>query len=298
MIQYSVLSCGSGKQGTYFPGCKVSPTDFVKFFLLSPLADINLATDTFDESDRSLLIKRGLLVPVNDILQVTPEDAKANIQTLANKRKLLVSKALYQWTAEFEATPCYQEALDNLSYQKWGLLMLDSQGKLWFDNKNGKLKGFDVNAFVVENESTNDGGSKRALFSAWWQLSQDGTAGYNKRREFLVSDEYIDVNGIQDVVIKDITLAHSSFKVSVLSGCDKSTPIVGLDDANFKVVKASDGTTVSTTVTDNGDGTYNIAGAAAGDVTVRLYDSVLNSNIADILETQFFESNILAITLT
>ena len=58
--------------------------------MLSPTVNIDLTSGSFEAEDRALLIKKGLLVPVNDILQVTEAGAKTNVQTLPNKREIFV----------------------------------------------------------------------------------------------------------------------------------------------------------------------------------------------------------------
>jgi len=299
MIQTDVLNCGTGSVGTWFDGCKVTPKDFTKLFLLSPRANIDLADDDFDEAARALLIKKGMLVPLNDTLGVTEAGAKSNIQTLANKLEIFISGGLYKFMTEFEANVCLVKALHKLSKKKWQLLLLDSEGKLFFDNKGGKLKGFEVNSFVVDNETTNDGGSKTAMVPISLQLTKDGTVGYNERRSFIVSDEFIDIFGVQDVKIAGVVLAHATLKVSVVSGCDGTNPVSGLETANFKVTKASDGTTVSVTAAEVSDGVYTLTGvASAMDVVIQLYDETNGSDVTDIELTQFYRSNLLAVTLT
>lgn len=298
MIQNGVLNCGVGAVGTWFDGCKNTPKEYVKVFLLSPLVNIDLTSDTFTAEDRGLLIKKGWLVPLNDILQVTEAGAKTNIQTLPNKREIFVSSGLLKFTAEMEANICLVKSLHTLSKKKWQIILLDSEGKFFFDSKGGKLNGFEVQSFVVDNETTNDGGSKVATVSVSMQLTQNGTKGFNERRSFLLSDEYYDVVGIQDVILTSVSLVHTTLKVQVLGGCDKSTPITGLSTENFRVLDAGTGEAEEIGVTDNGDGTYDIAGAAAGDVVIQLYDSVLNLPVADIENTQFYQSNPLVETLT
>jgi hypothetical protein len=298
-----ILNCGTGTAGTWYDGCKVTPKDVTKPFLLSPSADIDLLTDTLDNAKIATLIKLGQLIPLNDCLQVTEAGAKTNVQTLPNKSELFVSNGLYKFMADFEANVCFVKSLHKLNKKRWQLLLLDSEGKLFFDNKGGKLNGFEVQSFVVDNESINDGGSKVAMVQASFQLTKDGSKGYNERRSFVLSDviDWYNVNGVQDVTVKAVSLVNTNFTVQVNGGCDNSTPILGLLKANFKVIDANSGDALTiTTVTDLGSGLYKIAGASitAGARTVQLYDSVLNSPVADILQTQFYQSNVDAVVLT
>lgn len=298
MIVSDTLLCGTGTAGTYFDGCKVTPKEFTKLFLLSPLASIDLTSGLFDQAARALLIKKGQLVPIEDILQVTEAGAKNNFQTMPNKRKIFISTGLYEFMAELEANVCLVKSLHKLIKKNWTLLLLDSEGKLFFDNSSGKMKGFELQYVDVDNETTNDGGSKLSMVTLSAQFTQEGTAGYNKRRSYLVSDEYYGVNGVQDVVLSSKTLAVANVVISVVAGCDHSTPILGLTAANFKVTKASDGTDVTATVVDNNDGSYKFSTLTATDYTIQIFDKVLNLPVADILMTQFFQSNVLPITVT
>lgn len=295
-----ILNCGSGQAGTWFDGCKTTPKDFTKAFLLSPSAEIDLATDDFDGAAISLLIKKGQLVPFNDTLQISDAGAKNNYQTLPNKKKLFISQGLYEFNIEFEASSCAVKAYHKLTKKKWQLLLLDSEGKLFFDNKAGKLKGFEVQEFSIDNETVNDGGSKIAMFTASLQLTPDGTKGYNERRSFVLSDDVLDfytVNGVQDVILSADTLSIANLLVTVVGGCDNSTPILGLATANFRMLDNT-GTPIVITVTEEGNGQYKIEDATVGARTIQLYDSVNNSPVADILITQFYQSNIEAVVLT
>ncbi len=293
------LNCGTGSVGTWFDGCKTTPKDYTKAFLLAPSAVIDLATDTFDEAARAILIKAGKLIALNDVLQVTEAGAKNNLQTLPNKKKLYISQGLLEFAMEFEASPCVVKALHKLTRKKWQLLLLDSEGKLMFDNKNGQLNGFEINLLDVDNETVNDGGSKIAMVTLTAQLTQNGTKGYNERRSFIQDDAFYDINGVQDVTLsKGSSLDVILFRLSILSGCDGSTPIEALN-TNIKVYNATTGALITgITWADNGDGTYTPTGLAAGDVLIKLYDTVNATPVVDIESTQFYQSNILAVTLT
>lgn len=301
MIQTDVLNCGQGSVGTWFDGCKTTPKDYTKAFLLAPSANIDLATDTFDEAARAELIKAGKLIALNDVLQITEGGAKNNKQTMPNKREIFVSQGLLKFMLEFEANPCLVKALHKLTRKNWQLLLLDSEGKLMFDNKSGQLNGFEISLMDVDNETVNDGGSKIAMLTLNIQLSQNGTKGYNERRSFIQDDAFYDINGVQDVTLSKVattTLDIASFHLNIVGGCDGSTPILGLN-TNIKVYNATTGAIVTgITWVDNGDGTYTPTGLAAGDVLIKLYDTVNATPVVDIETTQFYQSNVLAVTLT
>lgn len=293
-----IINCGSGNIGTWFDGCKVVPKDLTKLFLLSPAAKIDLASGTFDEEDRALLIKKGQLVALNDALQIMDTPAKNNVQTFPNKNEIFISQGLYKFQIQQEANTCLVKALHKLAKKKWGLLILDSEGKLFFDNNSGFMQGFEVQMMMTDNETVNDGGSKVSTVETTLLLSKNGTVGYNERKSFLISDEYYGINGIQDVKISAPILAHATLKVKVVSGCDGSSPVLGLETANFQVVNAGTGVAEAITVAELSDGEYNITGATAGARVIELYDTVNHSRVADIVNQQFYQSNILAVTLT
>lgn len=301
MIQTDVLNCGTGSVGTWFDGCKTTPKDYTKAFLLAPSATIDLVAGSFNEAARAVLIKAGKLIALNDILQISEVGAKNNMQTLPNKKKLFVSQGLLEFNMEFEASPCVVKALHKLTRKKWQLLLLDSEGKLMFDNKGGQLNGFEINLLDVDNESVNDGGSKIAMVTLTAQLTQNGTKGYNERRSFIQDEAFYDINGVQDVMLSKTTgstLSIAGFKLNIVAGCDGSSSIVGLQ-SNIKVFNATTGAVISgITWADNGDGTYVPTGLTAGDRLIKLYDTVNSTPVVDIESTQFYQSNVLAVTLT
>ena len=301
MIQTDVLNCGQGSVGTWFDGCKTTPKDYTKAFLLAPSVSIDLVSGTFNETTRATLIKSGKLIALNDILQITEAGAKNNYQTLPNKKKLFISQGLLEFAMEFEASPCLVKALHKLTRKKWQLLLLDSEGKLMFDNKGGQLNGFEVNLLDVDNESVNDGGSKIAMITLTAQLTQNGTKGYNERRSFILDEAFYDINGVQDVTLSKVagtTLDIASFKLNIVAGCDGSSLIVGLN-TNIKVYNATTGA-LETGITwaDKGDGTYTPTGLTAIPVLIKLYDEANSTPVVDIESTQFYQSNVLAVTLT
>lgn len=297
-------NCGEGGVGTWFDGCKVIPKDFTKLFLLAPSVNIDLNDDTFDEATRSELIKRNQLIALNDPLQIADTPAANNFQTFPNKVQVEISQGLYMFTVDFEANVCLVRALHRLKKKKWTLLLLDSEGKLFFDSRGGKLRGFDIQLFSVANETVNDGGSKIAMVQVMIQLSQRGTIGYNESKSFLLSDEendFTNINGIQDVKILDVTHTAADWVVDVVSGCDGTSPVSGLTLANFQVVSGTTGLPVVVTITEIGNGRYKIggAGASAGAKTVELYDTALSLPVADIDQVQFYASPVkLAVTVT
>ena len=292
------LNCGTGSVGTWFDGCKVVPKDITKIFLKSPSLKINLETDDFDDEARVLMIKRGQLVPLNDILQVADVPAANNFQTLANKRQIYISQGLVMFTVSFEANTCLVKALHNLSKKNWELLLLDSEGKLFFDNAAGFMNGFEVGSLSVNNETMNDGGSKFAMVDVTIQLTQNGTAGWNVRKSFLVDDAFYGINGVQDVRMEALDLVAAAFKVSIMSGCDGTTPVLGLTTPNFRLTDAATGASIAVTVVEDGDGEYTISGGTAGARTIQLFDLVNNVAVADILLQQFYKSNVVPVLLT
>ena len=114
MVRTGIKNCDTGTLGTWFQGCKITMRVIKKIFLLSPKADI-AADDLLSAATIATLIKKGYLVPLNDVLQTSEAAGKNNYQTFANKVKLFISKALYELMPEFEANICFVKALNKLS---------------------------------------------------------------------------------------------------------------------------------------------------------------------------------------
>ncbi len=299
-IIIDTLNCGSGTIGTWIDGCNVSIKDIKKPFFIKKNVKISLKDDVFDEEKRAELIKSGQLVPLNDLLNTTEAGAKNNVQTFANKIKKTVSQGLYEFGFELEENECLLKELHKIAAQKgWALLLLDSEDKLFFDSKNDNLNGFSISDISVNNVTFNDGGSKISMITVDVQLDQDGTAGFNKRRSFLVDETLIDLKGIQSVTLKTTDApAATSVKINVTGSCDNSTVVLGIATTNVRVRKASDNTVVAGTKTYNATtGEYNIAGlTAATDYLIDLFDTTGGTPVVDTLNEAFYKSNVLEVS--
>ncbi|WP_027381870.1 hypothetical protein [Epilithonimonas caeni] len=292
-IVIDTLNCGEGTIGTYFNGCNISLKDVVKVFLKKKSLKISLADGNFDLEARAEYIKSGELIPLNDLLNFTDNPQKNNVQTFTNKIKKTVSQGLYDFSLDFEESTCLSNAFHKIAKQNgWELLILDSEDKLFFDNKGGFLNGFSISDISVNNTTFNDGAAKISMLTLDIQLDQNGTAGFNKRRSFIVDDTLVDVNGIQDVTILKLSQASAAIKVQLVSGCDNSSTVSGLA-SKFRVRKASDNSVVASVATEV-NGEYNIPIASAnGDYLIDLYDSADSSTVVDILDEAFYKSNVL-----
>ena len=299
-VVIDVVNCGSGSVGTYFDGCDVGLKELRKPILLHPSVKIDIVSGTVDNTVVAGLIKKGKLVPLNRPNSIVEAGAKNNVQTYANKSKRTISQGLYEFNMDFEANDCFVRALHKLKLKDWRLCFVDAEGKFHFDNKNKKIQGVEVNYFIVENITLNDGGSKTSNVMASMQLTADGTLGFNTRRSFITADvfDFNEVNGIQDVILKTKSLSIANLIVSVVSGCDKSTPVQGLSTPNFRVLNAVTKTPETIAVIEQGGGDYLITGSTVGPKTIQLYDTTGNSDVADILLTEFFKSNVDAVVLT
>lgn len=301
MIPINIINCKSGSVTTFFDGCPVRVEEFKKALIFHPSVKLDLVTSTLDNVTIGLLIKKKLLYVLETCQEISQADIKSNVKTYKNKTKSKISDGLYEFMLNFIGNDCLEKNLRLLEFRKWKIAFVDAEGKLYFDSKNDKIQGFDMPFLDVNNVKIGDGGSEETHFIVDIQLSVDGTLGFNTRKKFITADTYdfMELNGVQDCKITSNTLA-SNLIVQVLAGCDGSSPIDGLTVSNFKMVLASTGATIIPNITPQGNGYYKFSGAAvvAGAFTIQLYDVTNNLPVTDILNTQFFQSNTLAVVLT
>lgn len=303
MITTNILNCVTSAITTFFDGCAVKVEDLRKVILFHPSVKIDLTTDTLDNATLGLLIKKKLIYVFDECEEITQNDIKSNIKTYKNKMKAKISDGLYEFMLQFLGNDCLEKSMRKLEGRNWKICFVDAEGKFWFDNKGGKIQGFDLKLWDVSNTKIGDGASDNTNFSVDTQLSIEGSLGFNTRRAFVTAEtfDFMELNGVQDCKLDFVTKVATNFVVSVVAGCDGSTPIEGLTATNFKLVKASDSSVVTPTVVSQGNGRYKISSATpltAVAYTLQLFDVTNSLPVTDILNTQFFQSNLLAVVLT
>lgn len=300
-IGLNVVNCNTGSLTVFTDGCAVRPEEFVKSHFVHPSLKLDLTTTTLDNASVSLLIKKGLLIPLEVALQIDQVDSKANIETQKNKIKTKISDGLLEFTMKFKGNDCLEKALRNLQSRNFGIAFTDAEGKTYFDSKNNLLQGFELSMIDVDTVKISDSSSNTTTFMVTVQFTRQGTAGFNERRVFIAEEtfDFYKLNGVEAVKLSNVTTTAANYTVKVVAGCDGSTPKLGLATANFRLQDAS-GLTVVATVSEIGGGVYKLTGAGvvAGAKTLQLYDTVNNVPVADILNTQFMQSNVATVVLT
>ena len=302
MIATNVVNCNNGNITTFTDGCAVKPEEFVKAIIFHPSVKLDLTTTTLDDATIGLLTKKKLIYPFEVCLNIEPLDAKSNIEVQKNKNETKINDGLVKFNLKFKGNDCLEKAIRKMEGRNWGIGFVDALGRFWMDYSDNKLKGFEVQMLDVDGVKISDSSSATTSFMVGLQFSRIGTEGWNKRRVLIAPDVYdfYPRNGVEAVKLTNVTTTAANFTVKVVSGCDNSTPKEGLATANFRLVDTVTSLPVTATVSDLGGGLYKLSGAAvvAGTYTFQLYDSLNNLPVADILNTQFFQSNVQTVVLT
>ena len=112
-IAINVVNCNTGSVAVFTDGCAVRPEEFVKAHFTHPSLKLDLTTTTLDDDSVSLLVKKGLLIPLEVALQIDQVDSKSNIETQKNKIKTKISDGLLEFTMKFKGNDCLEKSLSS-----------------------------------------------------------------------------------------------------------------------------------------------------------------------------------------
>ena len=305
MITLNQTDCSSAIQGTGTLGCKVDINYLNQFFLFEKGVEFDLTADTLDQAKIDELVQGGQLVVLPEHFSFENQSGETVYEELPSGGKIPVRNGLYEFLINYSSGICLSNALASLNSKSWSVMMSDfddaGESRLWGqETSNGKFKGFDTNLVYAENRTLNDGAtSTKAPLRI--QLSTKGTQAMRSNVSYLSSNDQLDISnldGVNDVNLSAVTTEAASFTVKAVIGCDNSTQISSVTDANnWRITDTSNGSTVSGYTIAIANGDYVFSGLSAGTFDVDFYDE---SNSKDIIAVGgvYYDSNKLSVTLT
>lgn len=303
-LEIGVLNCQTGSKGTGIAGCLAMLNNVQNFILVRKGWKANATTDTFDQETIDEYVQTGqwIVLPNHQSLESASEETV--YETTDSGYMIYVRDGLAQFLAQYAKGVCFHKAMHSISLGSYDLLLVDfdndGNGRLWGEETtDGGFKGFDLNLANAEN-LTFPTGTTSAKTPFRVQLSSKGTAALNKIINFVVSDEvdFASLNGVVDVSLVPVSATGGDFTFKVVSACDRSTSILGLDEVAFWQIldpsgNVENGWTISYTA-----GNYVVDGLDPGvEYTVKLHDTVLNSGIVAV-DGQYYSSDSLSQNLT
>ncbi len=297
------LECSTIIKGTGTKGCSVDIgyTSKILLFEQGLRFNINSSEEEMSKEKINQLIQQGKIVVLPEHAGFSNEGEETVYETLPSGAKIVVRNGLYEFLIQYSKGICFGNALFGLSSKSWDLALIDSEGKLIVEEtSDGYIKGFNTSLVNAENMVLNDGSvsTKNPLRV---QLSTLGTKGLQSSVNFVNSSTELDwdsLEGVNDVTISVVNEDTQYVEVKVTTGCDGSTPILGLDNFNLWQVLDSNGQTVSETVTSIGGGVYKIGSLTTGnDYSIKLYDEQNGFEVISV-ETDFYKSNTVGASTT
>lgn len=300
----NVLDCNQAVAGTGVKGCSTIIQAFQKVILVKKSWRANLTTDNFDQTDIDEWVQSGNWKVLGKIFNANPtrDDAVLSSSPYTGEDSFVRHNPL-KMVLEFDIqSSCYLAALQTLSGGKWDVLFVDfdNSGKprIWGERTEDGLyfKGFDAGlvngaGFIFNN------GADSARPRLMVQLTLAGTIRMDNAMATPNSTvDFINLNGDIDVTIQAETLTASNFQVSVVTACNGTEKIVGLNNVNSWLIKDSTGSVVTPTGITYANGVYTIAGLTAGSYTIQIYN-VTNDYEIVVIDGEYFKSGTIAVTL-
>ena len=253
------------------------------------------AADDFNKEYLLDLIQTGVAIPLLNSFSFEPINEDDVLETSVTGVNDLARKGLTSLMFTFKKGIEYEKALEKLtSFGAFDVWVVDKQGNFLGVDKGGDFAGWSAGLVLAKSKTWNTGSESEGK-AIEVQLTQPGERKDTTWIEASALDffapteidgingtymDYSDMNGAVPPAGSD-----TDIKVQVLAN-DKSTPILGLLEADFWVT-IDGGAAPVTGVVEDGNGYYTLSVAvSAGEVVTKLYDTaklVPAINVSDIL---------------
>jgi hypothetical protein len=254
-----MATCDKRKKNVGFGKCAKMPGYF-KMFITTP-DDFEVTPEQaidpafWQAAIEAAYASRIYLWP--ELFNNTPEPEETIYQSTAlGKRKVRNGK--YEWLFNFSESLCFHRALYTHGATSGRILLIDTEDAInGTENAAGNLMGYKIDMFSPEKMVDNTGDEVamspvRVTLKNTLERDRDG---------IMISVDFLgELERLTDANIEVVSAANDEIVVRVSIDCD-GTEILGLVKADFVLLDDAGDPQTITTSTDNGDGTYTLAGA-------------------------------------
>lgn len=296
--------CSSAIGGTGSQGCKVDINYINRFMLLEKGTELNLTSDTLDQSKIDDLVQDGKLIILPEHFSFENQSEETVYETTPSGGKIAVRNGRYELVPMYASGVCLGNSLATLSTKQWTLLMIDfddsGNSRAWGEETSTLFKGFDLSLVYAENRSLNDG-SVATKVPLRLQFSTNGTQAMKSRVSYISAADAVDfanLDGVNDVSLTATTTTAADLRINANISCDSTTSILSnTADSNWRIIDTSDSSVQSGYSIAVTSGQYSITGLAAGTYTVEWYDETNSKDIIAV-SGSYYDSDTITVTLT
>lgn len=242
------------------------------------------------------LIQMGSAIPLLRAFSFEPINEEDVLETSVTGVNDLARKGLTSLKFTYKKGIEYEKALEKLtSFGAFDVWVVDTSGNFLGVDKSGDFGGWSAGLVLAKSKTWNTGTESEGK-GIEIQLTQPGERAYTTWIEaaaldFFAPTEIDGVNGVNIAFENEAGATPpgvSDVVVEVkVTASDKTTPVLGLATADFKLTKG--GVNIVGTVTEDGNGYYSIAVTAltSGTLEVKLYDAAEAVDVVIVNEILF-----------
>lgn len=291
------IDCSTNQLNTGLYGCAVAMKQILFPILVKKGWSIS-KLDEFDQEYFDEQVQKGEFTILPQPVTFDDESEETVYETFDNGMKMFVRDGLAEYLPTFVGNLCLQKALQSLSGTRKDLLLVDIAGNVYGAETATAFKGFDLNLVQAERQ-TLPSGAETGKIPFRIQFSALGTQEWTKLANFISGADFNITSkmGVVDVLLETVSGNAGERKLKALVACDQTTPLEFFDDVSmWSVIQEPDGTPATISAVTFANGVYTITHDGTGAISVKLYDSNLNTNVIE-AEGMYFQSNELNITM-
>lgn len=195
-------------------------------------------------------------------------EAKVRVQQ-SSGRTIPVREGLKRFDVEWSINICLHRAMYTHRARNGRWIFIDSDDNyIVTKNTDGDFSGFKISLFDTDSIKFNDGANP-SISPAFLELANPNEL--NKSVYMIPAPFTDELDILTDVTVTEVTGTTTVITVDVAQTCD-DTPVLGLVTANFKVLKASDGSTqtIVAAAVSATPGRYTLTGTALATGTIAI----------------------------
>jgi hypothetical protein len=305
MIKYNFKKCDGNQLGTALPECFAQLGYPIGFIRVPRNLSLDSENDALDLAYMTEQIQKQDFIPFVNSVNYTENTPEPTSQEFDSGAKLVVRNGKPEFVYDYINGKLWDGVAHSYNANNRGAVILAfDNGTLLMAESNGMLSGFDLqmqNAASFKNRT----GSEVAKTQITIQIQDE--FGYNNNFAILTRDQLgFDVSNdlpqVMDVnLIPEDTAAGESLNVAAVATLNSGSNILGLTDANFRLVVNGAAGVISSVSFNDVTEKYVIGPTtpfAIGDVVyVELYDTAASISVAN-LDNQLYKGKSKEITIS